>query len=218
MSRNPGKTAKRADSLNPVDAADSVHPAGPAGAASTTAEKPAISEEAVQAATGKNWQDWFRLLDDAGAARMTHKEIVGIVGRLDEDDRVSGWWRQSIAVAYEKARGLREKHEHVDGYSVSASKTIPAIADQLFAAWEDEGVRQRWLSESLTIRKATPPKSLRITWHDGSHVDVYIYPKGDAKAQVSLEHKKLPGRDEAERQKAFWKEALQRLKMTLEAR
>lgn len=103
MSRNPGKTAKRADSLNPVDAADSVHPAGPAGAASTTAEKPAISEEAVQAATGKNWQDWFRLLDDAGAARMTHKEIVGIVGRLDEDDRVSGWWRQSIAVAYEKA-------------------------------------------------------------------------------------------------------------------
>lgn len=177
------------------------------------ATKPTISDEAVSTATGKSWDEWFRLLDEAGAGQMTHKEIVAL---LEPYDHVSGWWQQSIAVAYEKARGLRETHEHADGYSVSASKTIAAGAEAVFAAWQDEATRTRWLADQMTIRKATPPKSLRITWHDGSHVDVYVYPKGDAKSQVSLEHRKLPDRDAAERQKTFWKAALEGLKAALE--
>ena len=133
MSRNPAKTANASIRLTRwMPPTRYIRPARPVRRLRRP-KNPRSAKKQYRPLTGKNWQDWFRLLDDAGAARMTHKEIVGIVGRLDEDHRVSGWWRQSIAVAYEKARGLREKHEHVDGYSVSASKTIPAIADQLFA-------------------------------------------------------------------------------------
>lgn len=183
------------------------------GNAAKAETKPEIGDAAVQKATGRSWEEWFHILDQAGAAQMSHKEIVA---QLKEYDGVSGWWQQSIAVAYEKARGLREKHEHADGYSVSASKTVNASADEIFAAWEDEAVRTHWLTAQLTIRKGTPPKSLRITWHDGTHVDVYIYPKGESKCQVSLEHRKLSDRETAERQKAFWREALEALKTSLE--
>lgn len=175
----------------------------------------APSDAAVLAATGKTWDEWFRILDEAGAASLSHKEIVALLSQ--SFGHVSGWWQQSITVEYEKARGLREKHQHADGYSASASKTMSVRADAVFEAWQDPSQRARWLEKEIVIRKATPPKSLRITWTDGTHVDVYVYPKGENKCQVSLEHSKLPDRDAAERQKLFWRKALDRLKATLEA-
>lgn len=176
--------------------------------------KPHLSDEAVRAATGKTWDEWFAELDGAGAAEMSHKEIVGY---LSERYEISGWWEQSVAVAYEKARGLREKHQKADGYSVSASKTVPVGVDELFRAWEDEELRARWLGEPFAVRKATPSKSLRVTWNDGTHVNVYFYPKGGEKSQVAVEHGKLPDRESAERRKTFWKEALSRLESALKA-
>ena len=44
---------------------------------------------------------------------------------------------------------------------------------------------------AITIRKATP-EVVRITWSDGTHVDVLFYAKGDAKSQVSIDHHRRP--------------------------
>jgi hypothetical protein len=171
-----------------------------------------ISDAAVQARTGKSWAEWFKLLDDAGAKKLSHKEIAAY---LHEQQQLAPWWSQMVTVCYERDRGLREKYQKCDGaYSASASKTIAVPVASLYAAWQDEKARKRWLPKvAFTVRKATPSKSLRITWADGtSNVEIMFYLKGDAKAQVTVQHNKLASAKEVGRMKAYWTAALERLK------
>ena len=176
--------------------------------------KSGISDEAVRASTGKGWQEWFNILDEAGATGMSHKEIVAI---LSEQHQVGSWWQQMVTVAYEQARGLREKYETPQGYQVSRSKTIQAPAARAFTAWADKNLRWIWLpGAEIAIRKMTPDKSLRITWQDGSRVDVGLYPKGPDKCQVAISHNQLSDAEQVEQMKRFWGEALDRLKDLLE--
>ena len=182
---------------------------------SKAAFTPTMSDAAVKAKTGKVWSEWFALLDAAGARKMDHKQIVAV---LHDQHGVGPWWQQMVTVTYEQARGLREKHETTSGFQMSASRTLNVPAAKLFKAWKDARTRARWLNEpGLVVRKATPAKSLRITWVDGqSSLDVDLYPKGDAKTQVTLQHSKLANAAAVKRQKAYWAEALTRLKEQLE--
>ena len=175
-----------------------------------TSASPRMSDAAVQAKTGKTWPQWFAILDSAGAVTMSHQEIVAY---LRDEHGVGPWWQQSVTVAYEQARGLRELHEMPQGYQVSVSKTLPVPAAALYQAWAEEELRGRWLPEvPLTVRKTTRDKSLRITWPDGqSSVEVMLYPKGNGKAQIVVQHSKLPNAAEGERMKAYWRQALGRL-------
>jgi hypothetical protein len=175
---------------------------------------PSMSDAAVRAKTGKSWPEWFLILDAACGTSMTHKEIVVyLAGRHD----VPGWWQQMVTVTYEKARGMRALHEMPDGYKVGGSKTVGVPIDRLYAAWVEEADRRAWLADpGLSIRKATPSRSLRISWPDGTDVSVMFWVRGDGKSQVTLEHAKLSDADAAARVKAYWKEQLGRLKETLE--
>ena len=175
-----------------------------------------IGDAAVQAKTGKNWSEWFSILDRAGAKKMGHREIVAVV---HEEHGVGPWWRQMVAVAYEQDRGLRDKHEKPEGYQISRSKTFTLPASRLFKAWKDKRVRDRWLDNGpVVIRKATADKSLRITWSDTkTSVEVNFYPKGDAKTQVTVQHSKLADAKAAARMKTFWAAALGRLQEVLTA-
>jgi hypothetical protein len=172
-----------------------------------------ISDEAVRAKTGRTPSEWFEILDREGAQKMPHREIAEIVyGKYEID----GWWAQMVTVAYERERGLRDKHQKPDGYEISGSKTLPVPLETLFAAWQDETVRGRWLGEpGLTVRKATPNKSMRVTWPDQTRVEVNFYAKGEAKSQVAVQHGKLPDAEAAARRKAWWAEALERLRTEL---
>jgi len=174
-----------------------------------------ISSQAVRARTGKGWDEWFAILDTIGAREMGHQKIVSY---LAEKHGVPGWWCQMVTVAYEQERGLRQKHQTPRGFQASASKTIAVSVERLFQAWSDPQVRRQWLGdEAIVIRKATPSKSLRITWSDGrTSVDVNLYPKGHAKSQVSLQHEKLASDEEVARVKAYWAQTLERLKALLE--
>jgi len=175
---------------------------------------PRVSDDAVRAKTGRGWQEWFALLDAAGAAELDHKGIVAAVAAHGD---VSAWWQQSVSVEYARARGLREKHQQPDGYQVGGNRTIAVPVETLFDAWHDESRRRQWLEQPIVIRKATAPKSLRITWSDDTHVDVYLVGKGAAKSQVTVGHRKIADAGEADRLKAFWAGALDRLKQQLEA-
>ena len=185
-----------------------------AGGAEKAGKSAAIGDDAVRAKTGKGWDEWFALLDAAGADRMSHKEIVAIA----HEHGAGSWWQQMVTVTYEQARGLRSKNMSCDGdYQVSVSKTVNAPAERIFEAWHDPAVRQQFLpAAEMTIRKATSPKSLRVTWHQGGNLDVMIYPKGDRKCQCTVDHKKLAGPEEVDRMRAHWGAALDRLKALLE--
>jgi hypothetical protein len=178
--------------------------------------QPQISDEAVQAKTGKTWSEWFALLDAAGAQRLTHKEIVAL---LSEQHAVGAWWRQMVTVAYEQARGLRARHETPTGYQVSASRTLAVPAAQVFRAWRDSRARARWLSGvELALRTSAPDKRLRFhVPADQSIVEVYLTAKGDLKTQVAIQHSRLPNAAAVKRQKTFWQSALAALQSRLES-
>jgi hypothetical protein len=174
-----------------------------------------IGNDAVLEKTGKGWTEWFAILDRAGAAKMSHREIATY---LSERQSCPPWWGQMVTVGYEQERGLREKHQKPDGYSASASKTVAVPVTELYEAWVDEKIRRRWLpGVAFVIRKATAPKSLRITPEDGqSDLSVMFYAKGEDKSQVAIEHDKLGTREDVARSKTYWGEALDRLKAMLE--
>ncbi|MFL5342376.1 MAG: hypothetical protein ACJ8F7_19685 [Gemmataceae bacterium] len=175
-----------------------------------------ISSAAVRAKTGKGWDEWFKLLDGVGAAEWPHKPIAAY---LQDDCSCPPWWSQMVTVGFEQARGLRVKHQTTDGFSASGSKTVAVPIGQLYLAWKDGKRRAKWLPDSaaITIHRATKDRSMRITWADGSSVDVMFYVKGQAKSQVTVEQRKLPDAKAVARVKAFWKAALEKLKGALEA-
>ena len=153
--------------------------------ASKESIKPRMSDEAVAAKTGKTWSRWFKHLDAAGAKKMTHQEIVA---HLHDHHDVRPWWTQMVAVTYEQARGLRDKHEKPEGFEISVSRTITAPIARAYKAWTDEQTRKKWLPSNATIRKAATNKSVRLNWEDGrTMVAAAFLAKGEAKTQVDLE-------------------------------
>jgi hypothetical protein len=174
------------------------------------------SEEALHGATGRSYQDWFRLLDEADMAARKHGEIAGA---LTDEHGVDSWWAQTITVAYERARGLRPPHGGRDGlFSVSASKTIDVPVARLFEAFMDESLRGRWLPNAeLRERTAQPGRSARFDWGDGqTRVNVGFYPKGDTRSQVAVAHERIADAETAEEMKQHWRERLNALRALLE--
>lgn len=169
-----------------------------------------MSSEAVRAKTGKGWKEWLATLDRAGAQQMSHRDIAKFIHKKMG---CPSWWCQMVTVGYEQARGLREKHQTASGYSVSSSKTIGVGVREVFEAWSDTKTRRRWLADAaLVVRKATAPKSMRITWVDGkTNVEVNFYPKGAKKSQVSVQHNKLADAKEVEQKRAYWSAQLTKL-------
>ena len=175
-----------------------------------------ISDSAVRAKTGKGWDEWFQALDAAGANKLDHTSIARL---LREKHGVSSWWNQMVAVGYEQARGLRRKNERPDGYSLSASRTLDAPLAAVFGAWNDPRRRAKWIdADGMVMRKATSGKSMRITWGDGTNVDVYFYDKGAGRSQVSVQHSKLKDARSVARLKTDWGRKLDRLRSMLESK
>lgn len=170
---------------------------------------PKIGDTAVEAATGKTWAQWFTLLDRAGGRKKTHKEIVAVMAGTYG---VVPWWRQMVTVAYEQTRGLRGKHEKPDGFEISRTKTLGSPVGDVFEAFGTARRRVLWLpGERPLVRKATENRSLRITWTDGTNVEVALHAKGPSKTQVTVQHGRLGTPRAAARLKAYWGSALDRL-------
>jgi uncharacterized protein YndB with AHSA1/START domain len=182
-----------------------------------TSTAPAMRDDAVKAKTGKTWKEWFSILDRAGARKMSHQEIVKV---LHSDHNVGPWWTQMVTVTYEQSRGLRDKHQRPDGYQISVSRTVNSPISKVYKAFASEKERPTWLGKDgarLTIRTATPNKSMRVTWHDQkTSLEVGFIDKGAGKSQVVVQHSKLPDDKSAARMKTYWAKALDRLKETLE--
>jgi hypothetical protein len=169
-----------------------------------------ISDSAVLAKTGKVWSEWFAVLDRADACRLDHK---GIVRLLVKSHGVPSWWRQMIAVEYERARGLRVAHETATGFSVAVSATVPTGISRLYAAAASPAARQVWFPRGeFRESSATTNKYLRGSWNRGARLEMNFYAKGDAKAQLAVQISKLAGAAEVEAERAQWKAALATLK------
>ncbi len=174
-----------------------------------------MSDEAVKAKTGKDWKQWFAILDRAGAEKLTHQEIANY---LHSKHAVPPWWTQMVTVTYEQQRGLRARHQRPDGYQISVSRTINAPVGKLFKSVSDEKTRSAWLDEKgLVVRKTTANKTMRATWPDGKqNLEFYFYSKGEKKSQIVAQHSKITDAKSAAKMKTYWSAALDRLRQSLE--
>ena len=172
-----------------------------------------IGDDAVRDRTGKGWNEWFALLDGAGARKWEHRRIAE---HLHEVHGMPGWWAQMVSVGYEQARGKRVKHQTAEGFSASISRTVPVSAERAFDAWTQHRRRAAWLGKDIEVTKVTKPKSIRVAMSDGTRASVMFYQRGDAKTQVAVEQTKLRSAAEVAEAKAFWKAALERMASRLE--
>ena len=168
-----------------------------------------MTDAAIEKGSGCTWETWVYVLDRAGAMDMTHAEIAKLV---HEKWKVPGWWCQSVTVGYERIKGRRQRGQRCDGaWEASKSRTIAVPIDDLFEAWADAKTRRRWLPEKLTVRKATTNRSMRITWADGTSVELWFQAKGDDRSAVGVQHTKLTSKADADARKKFWAERLSAL-------
>ena len=178
--------------------------------------KELASDERLTEATGKDWDAWIEILDRWGARERKHGEIVAY---LHEEQAVPPWWTQAITNGYERARGLRVKHQQPNGFTIYASKTFATSLETLFEAFVDDEVRARWLLDaSMAVRTSQPHKLARFDFDGGAtRVLVTFEAKCAAKATAHVAHERLADADTAEAAKAAWKQRLVALKGFLEA-
>jgi hypothetical protein len=183
-------------------------------AATNFAELAGMSDAAVKEKTGCDWAKWVSVLDERGAASMSHREIAEIV---KDEYRVQDWWCQTVTVGYERIKGLRVRGQGRDGsYEATKSRTFNVPVEVLFDAWANARTRKRWLDgKSVRVRTATAPKSMRLDWPDGGIIAVGFVAKGPRKSAVALSHAKLPDRETANQLKEFWSERLEALHSVL---
>lgn len=161
--------------------------------------------------TGKGYLEWFRLLDAEGAKERTHGQIVS---HLMSEYAVPGWWAQTITVGYERARGLRAKHQTLAGsFQVSVSKTFPVGVGKLYRAFVQAPQRNRWLERGmLKVRTTRKDRDVRFDYREGgSRVVAYFDPKEKKKTTITIQHEKLPDAGSVEQMRAMWKQNLKQL-------
>jgi len=168
-----------------------------------------VSDDAVKAKTGKKWDEWFKMLDKAGARMMDHREIAHLV---ETEYNLTPWWSQLLTVGYEQERGIRQKHQRGARFEVDRSKTVAVPLEVAWAAWHDEAILARWLpGAAFQVAKTTPNKILHLDWPDKTHV-VVTFSENAGKTKVVISHERLHSYDEVERLQGFWSGALERFK------
>ncbi|WP_224372664.1 SRPBCC domain-containing protein [Hyalangium versicolor] len=196
-----------------------------------------VTDSAVKDATGRDWKGWMRTLDAAGAAELNHKQLVALVAREVE----SGWWQQSIAVAYEQARGKRVVGETATtGFQVGVVRTLAMSAPELWDLLTKQA--ERWLGPGATLkpepgkgyevpkrrgapgvrgelRVVKPRQRLRMTWQpDGwkkpATLQLTLVPKTKG-AALSVHMENLPDAKTREAMREHWSKVLAKLQASL---
>ncbi len=177
--------------------------------------KSRIGDQALIVRSGKDWAQWFAILDKAGAAKLMHAEIADI---LYKKHKVPGWWAQMISVGYEQARGIRAQYESCNAtFSANCSRTLACNVKDIFRAFADDKRRREWLSaDKLVVSKANQDKNVRGAWDGSSRLEIRFTPKGAEKTQIAIDHMNLADVASVEKMKAFWAKSLEKLREKVE--
>jgi hypothetical protein len=181
------------------------------------ADRSIITDKVVVVKTGATMEEWFRHLDGLGAQKLDSAAIYKLIQGVEGLGPLGEWNQGLLSTSYQWSRGLRERGEKKDGFEVSVSKTINVPVPAIYEAIIKAASRRRWLPESIEITKETPDKSARAIWEDGkTRLSIDFYRKGDAKAQIVVQHLKIPDGVTATKLKEMWAARLATLKSHLE--
>jgi hypothetical protein len=184
-----------------------------------------VSDKSIREKTGHGFDHWFAVLDAFGAADKGH---TAIAAHLYNEHGVPGWHSQGIAVAYERARGLRQVNQSCAGtFQVSVTKSVPASVAEVVDALTNAERRAAWLEgadpalvEALDAAFIGPkPREVKTKGSDNAWVR---YPWGDSRIEIRItgkpkgasvvaDNQKLDGPEHVEERRAQWRAALEGL-------
>jgi hypothetical protein len=175
---------------------------------------PSISGAVVRSRTGRDWADWFGVLDRLEAGKLSHRQIAHLLARRH---RLPHWWAQTVAVEYERARGLRTRHQSPDGFSVAISRTLATRLAHLYQVTARAGERRKWFpAGAFEPSSYTRDRYFRGRWKQGRRIDIGLYARGRGKSQIAVQVSRLASKGEVEPVRASWKAALRKLQSLLE--
>lgn len=195
--------------------------------------KPKISDEAAKKATGKNWKQWFALLDKAGAKNMVHRDIARM---LRGKYKVRDWWSQMVTVEYEYARGNRIIGQtETAGFEIGVQKMFPIPQKQAWQLVTSSKGRRLWLGDAEEvkfrkgfvyktkegmrgeIRTIKPGERLRLTWSSKklkrpSTLQVTLICRRNTpnKTMIHFHQEKLTSAKEREQMRKHWQGVLEK--------
>lgn len=172
--------------------------------------------EAIERATGRNWDEWLRSLEAAGAKDLDHKDLATrveaeLAGKVDNP----GWWAQSLTVAYEQHVGRRVPGQAQDGtFQTSVSKSTALAMEELMDSWTAFAASDE---EVLSLVSGVPRVSgtdKRMNWRvkgeDGSGVQVTSEPKKTGAASLIVTLTGLPTFERSQEARASWADIVER--------
>jgi uncharacterized protein YndB with AHSA1/START domain len=197
----------------------------------------AISDDAVEAKTGKRWKQWFAVLDRWNAPEKGHKETAKY---LATKHRISPWWSQTVTVRYEQERGLREIGQRsVGDFQVSVQRTIRTSRKKAYEACTDPRILSKWFTRAAkaqlrvggaysntdgdqgTFLRLEPSKRVSFTWDNPKHcpgttVEITFAARDGGRTAIRVQHTKIRTKPEREEMKEGWSWAMDSLKSYLE--
>jgi uncharacterized protein YndB with AHSA1/START domain len=195
-----------------------------------------LAPGAVREGTGRDWADWLFMLDAAGARSWDHRGIVEFLER--EHSEVSAWWQQSLAVAYERARGKRVVGQTSDvGFQIGAQRSVAASTGHV---WEVLVTRpELWLGAGARvvfepgreyevppgestpgahgeIRVVKPGDRIRMTWQPDdwpapATLQITLTPAAPGKTRLNAHLEKLPDARVREAMRGLMRAAMERV-------
>ncbi|MFD2093735.1 SRPBCC family protein [Blastococcus deserti] len=137
-----------------------------------------LSPEAVRQGTGRSWADWLQALDAAGAGDWDHRAIVDHLE--SHHPEVSAWWQQSLAVAYERARGRRVVGQAPDaGRQIGVQRSVSVTPGRLWAVLTTQP--DLWLGPGASV-VFEPGRAYEVPpgqWGPGARGEVRVVKPGD---------------------------------------
>ncbi|GAA1820709.1 DUF4287 domain-containing protein [Agromyces neolithicus] len=148
-----------------------------------------VGDDAVREATGRGRDEWFALLDAAGATGWRHRDIAGW---LVSEHRVDPWWSQNLTVAFEQTRGIRSPGQRQDGtYEASVTRTVALEKTEALRALA-KVVSGALDVEPLALNLEAKNATARFPIDDGEFVLASSSDRPGGKASIGLVWGRMP--------------------------
>ena len=171
-----------------------------------------VSDEKLLAETGKNWTEWFDIIEKLMLQFKSNKPTAKL---LSQEFGLEDYWARTIIDSFDCCNVSLPHETKNSDYEISATLTIEAPLHIVEQGFTDVSLRRMWLPEINEFKKYNTGKNVRFEWTDETIVNVNFYPKNAKKCQVSLQHTKIKDQEHIEHFKKEWKTRLELLALII---
>ncbi len=173
-----------------------------------------VDDESCRAATGKTLDEWSELL--SAKPELAGKRRESISWLWDQTDRSSTamWWGTTIYVEHERRLGKVQKDGRPEGYNICVTKSVAAPIERVLGALVNSIPSER-------VTRVRDGKDVRATWHTpGTEAPTELeamVKEATGKVGITLYHKRIETRAEADGLRRAWQGRLDEIKRELES-